>query len=371
MHRRFSHILRILASGLLIASVTPLDARAVPAVSTPQIQAKQAEAAAARAQLEELQAQLELRSEEYAVATEDLEATRGQISSTQAELEVADKNLQAGVGQLQRRAVGIYRTGNVGIIEVLLGTSSFRDFLSRMDLLSRVSRGDATLVSSVKEAREKVRQTKEALTRREADQVVLRQRAETARLEVKRALETQSKFVAGLNKQVSALMAQEQARQEQLARERAAAAAARAATAKNLPSTAVGELGAGHPEVVDVALQFVGKVDYVWGGTTPSGFDCSGLTQYCYRQIGVTIPRTSRSQYRAGSYIPPGRVDLLLPGDLVFFGYGGDANRVHHVGMYVGDNNYVHAPATGQRVTVSSLTERIAQKADYVGAVRF
>lgn len=371
MQKSRAHIRRLLVCGLLIATTAAPHALAVPAPTTPQIEQKRAEAAAARAQLDELQAQLELRSEEYAVATEDLEATRGQISETQAELEVADKNLKAGVDQLEGRAVGIYRTGNVGMIEVLLGTSSFQDFLSRMDLLRRVSRSDAVLVASVKEAREKVRQTKEALTRREADQVVLRQRAETARLEVKRALETQSKFVAGLDRQVSNLIAEEQARQEQLARERAAAAAARAAAAKNLPTASTGELGAGHPEVVNVALQFVGKVEYVWGGTTPAGFDCSGLTQYCYRQVGVTIPRTSRSQYRAGSFIPPGRMDLLLPGDLVFFGYDGDANRVHHVGMYVGDNNFVHAPATGQRVTVSSLTERIAQKADYVGAVRF
>jgi len=368
---RASHIGRCLLCALAIITSLPSHAIGVPPATTPEIQAKQAEVAAAQAQLDELQAQLELRSEEYAVATEDLEATRGEITATQAELDIADKNLKAGVDQLQGRAVGIYRTGNVGIIEVLLGTSSFQDFLTRMDLLARVSRGDAALVASVKEAREKVRQTKEALTRREADQVVLRQRAETARIEVKKALETQSKFVAGLNKQVSNLIAQEQARQEQLARERAAAAAARAAATKNLPSTVVGELGAGHPEAVTVALQFVGKVEYVWGGTTPAGFDCSGLTQYCYRQVGVTIPRTSRSQYRAGAFIPPGRIDLLVPGDLVFFGYGGDANRVHHVGMYVGDNNYVHAPATGQRVTVSSLTERIAEKADYVGAVRF
>ena len=375
MQRRAQHIWRTLLTVAVSSAMLPASVHAVPAATTPQIAAKQAEAAAAQDRMEELQAQLELRSEEYADATEDLHVTRGQITKTRADLEVADRELSAGVDQLQTRAAGIYRTGNVGIIEVLLGTSSFQDFMSRMDLLRRVSRNDATLVSSVKDAREKVRRTEEALLRRETDQVVLRERAEIARVQVETAFKTQTEFAASLNKQVKTLLAEEQARQERLAQERAAAAAAAAAQAaaiaKNTPPSAVGELGAGHPEVVPVALRYVGKVDYLWGGTTPAGFDCSGLTQYCYREVGITIPRNSRTQFRAGSYIPPDRLDLLVAGDLVFFGYGADANRIHHVGMYVGDGNYVHAPATGQKVTISSLTERISSKGDYVGAVRF
>jgi len=375
VQRRAHPIWRTLIAALMAAAVLPSPVSAVPAATTPQIEAKQAEAAAAQDRLDELQAQLELRSEEYAAATDDLQVTRGQIEKTRADLAAADRDLSAGVGQLQDRAAGIYRTGNVGIIEVLLGTSSFQDFMSRMDLLRRVSRNDASLVASVKDAREKVRRTEESLVRREADQVVLRERAEVSRVQVEAALKTQADFVSGLNDQVKGLIAEEQARQERLARERAAAAAAAAALAaakvRNTPPSEVGELGAGHPEVVPIALQFVGKVEYAWGGTTPAGFDCSGLTQYCYLQIGLTIPRNSRTQFRAGSYIPPDRLDVLAPGDLVFFGYGGDANRIHHVGMYVGDSNYVHAPATGQKVTVSSLTDRISSKADYVGAVRF
>lgn len=375
MQPRMTYIRRTFVSLSLIATLACPSAYATPVAVTPQIAAKQAEAAAAQDKLDDLQAQLELRTEEYAAATEELQVTRGQIDKTRADLAVADKELAEGVDQLQSRAAGIYRTGNVGYLEVLLGTTSFQDFVSRMDLLRRMSRNDAELVSTVKDAREKVRRTKESLERREADQIVLRERAEVARNEVDKALTTQTQYVSGLNKQVKALIAEEQARQERLARERAAAAAAAAAraaaAAKNAPPAQLGELGSGHPEVVPIALQFVGKVEYVWGGTTPTGFDCSGFTQYCYAQLGIDIPRTSRSQFRAGTYIPADRVDLLTPGDLVFFGYDGDANRVHHVGMYVGDGNFVHAPATGQKVTVSSLSERIASKADYVGAVRF
>jgi cell wall-associated NlpC family hydrolase len=108
----------------------------------------------------------------------------------------------------------------------------------------------------------------------------------------------------------------------------------------------------------------------VWGGSTPSGFDCSGLVQYVYERLGIDLPRTSREQYHAGAFIPANRLDLLQPGDLVFFGYDGDPERVHHVGMYVGDGNFIHAPGTGDHVVVASLTGRIAARGDYVGAVR-
>ena len=118
-----------------------------------------------------------------------------------------------------------------------------------------------------------------------------------------------------------------------------------------------------------IALRFLG-VAYVWGGSSPAGFDCSGLTQYVYAQIGVSLPRTSRDQFHAGTSIPRIRTDLLQPGDLVFFGYGGDPDRIHHVGLYVGDGDFIHAPASGDHVRVSSLQDRIASRGDYVGGVR-
>ncbi|QYG92072.1 C40 family peptidase [Iamia sp. SCSIO 61187] len=104
---------------------------------------------------------------------------------------------------------------------------------------------------------------------------------------------------------------------------------------------------------VDHARQQIGR-PYTYGGSSPgTGFDCSGLTSYAWRQAGVTtMPRTSRDQHRWAERI--GR-DQLQPGDLVFYSSGGPGGTVSHVALYAGDGRIIHAPSSGQTVTEASL----------------
>jgi hypothetical protein len=116
-------------------------------------------------------------------------------------------------------------------------------------------------------------------------------------------------------------------------------------------------------ELVRTAHRFLG-VPYRWGGTDhQDGFDCSGLTMVCYRLNGLNLPRVSRSQFDAGRLIPR---EQLRPGDLVFFATTG-GQRVSHVGIYIGEDKFIHAPRAGQAVRVEYLSTPFYSRA-YMGA---
>ena len=114
--------------------------------------------------------------------------------------------------------------------------------------------------------------------------------------------------------------------------------------------------------IVDTAKKYLG-VRYVWGGTSPSGFDCSGLVQYACSKNGISVSRTSRDQFHNG--VAVSKSDLQ-PGDLVFFAKNG---TIHHVGIYVGNGNMIHAPQTGDVVKISSINTPYRQS-QYAGARR-
>lgn len=115
--------------------------------------------------------------------------------------------------------------------------------------------------------------------------------------------------------------------------------------------------------LIDTAAQYLG-VPYVWGGTSPSGFDCSGFVQYVCNQNGISIARVADDQLHSSGY-SVSRSELQ-PGDLVFFGSGDYAS---HVGMYVGDGMMIHAPSTGKNIMYTSI-ESDYYRSRYVGARR-
>lgn len=117
-------------------------------------------------------------------------------------------------------------------------------------------------------------------------------------------------------------------------------------------------------EIIKNAQKYMG-VPYVWGGDTPTGWDCSGYTQYVMKESGITIPRTAAEQYATGNAI--NKNDLKI-GDLVFFTtYKAGAS---HVGFYMGDGKFIHASSAAKQVTINSLSEDYYTQ-HYIGARRY
>ena len=140
------------------------------------------------------------------------------------------------------------------------------------------------------------------------------------------------------------------------AAERGSRSSTRTPTPQTVPPTSVPVSGRAGIAVSTARAQ-VGK-PYVWGATGPGSFDCSGLTSYSWRAAGVTIPRTSRAQYAAGTKVSR---SALQPGDLVYFG-----SPIYHVALYIGNNMMISAPQPGDVVKYQSVDAF----SDYAGATR-
>ncbi len=122
-------------------------------------------------------------------------------------------------------------------------------------------------------------------------------------------------------------------------------------------------IGKVHSGVADIALQMIGA-PYRYGGRAPDGFDCSGLVYFSYQQAGISVPRSSKEQFKATNPID---LDDARAGDLLFFR---NLFKVSHVAIYLGDGRFVHAPATGKQVSVASMDNSYYRE-HFVRAGRF
>lgn len=122
--------------------------------------------------------------------------------------------------------------------------------------------------------------------------------------------------------------------------------------------------GSKRGDIVKSAEEMLG-VKYRYGGTDPKGFDCSGLTSYAFRQHGYTLPRSAGEQFKSGRRVS---IQRAQPGDLVFFRISG--SNISHVGLYVGDFRFIHAPRPGRKVTYEDIRMEYWRKR-YAGTVTY
>lgn len=323
----------------LAASVT--SAAAVPSSKLDQ-------ARAVKAQIDQLDQRAELAADRYGEAAsqhakllKEKKAAAARLKKVKARLKVVQRHLNV-------RASSMYRSGPLSFVDVLMGAESYEEFAATWDVLSDLNEDDASSISELKGLRTEAKKAHKLYTSKEkaaAEKAsVMRVNLNTAR----NALSERKNKLAGIEAEIAAIEAAE--RRAAVARASSYASRPTAAERSFPPPTR-----APRSEVVNIAKRYLGA-PYQWAAAGPNRFDCSGFTMYVYRQVGVSLPHSSRAQIGCGERVSRGN---LQPGDLVFFG-----SPIHHVGIYVGGGMMIHAPHTGAVVRIDPL------HSNYAGACR-
>jgi cell wall-associated NlpC family hydrolase len=340
---------------LLALAVLPL---AEPAVTAPpQIEAKQAEAQQVLAQIQQLDADLSHVIEAFNAEQIELDRIVEEQRINTRRLKIARANLGTAQGNLEARLVDLYVNGSPDLVEIILGSSSLDEILDGIESANRVTDQDAQILAEVRRFKKEIkeREAKLVKARKRQEEVVAAQAAKRAEIEA--AMQERESLYNSIKDQIAELEAAERRRQARIN----AAAEARVAASS---SGGGGEAPTGAPPsqyggVVGIAMQYLG-IPYRWGGSSPStGFDCSGFVMYVYAQVGVSLPHNAAMQYGYGSAVSRSE---LQAGDLVFF------NGLGHNGIYIGGNQFIHSPHTGDVVKISSITGWYADT--WVGARR-
>ena len=347
------------------------------------------QANAARADLAELGSKVQALGEDLhetqyqlGVTEDKIEETEGKIVERQAELKEAQE-------VLSKRVSTNYKTGGVGLVSILLESSSYEELVSNFYYANKIVESDAEVIQHVKDVRTKLEEEQEALAEQQAEQeqLLAQQTEQKEKLEAQEA--EQAAYVENLDAQVIAKVEEE--RQAELERQRreaeAAAEAARRAAEEArrreeeeaarreqeeqqqqqqqdddgeqtpddggntpvvpvTPSSGSSTLTQSQRNTIIAAAYSQIGVPYSLGTSNPGvSFDCSGFAMYCYAQAGISLPHSSVAQ----SYTcTPISYDQLQPGDLVFWiGTGGASTGGSHVAIYLGGGNIIHSNYNG------------------------
>jgi len=342
------------AQAFLIG-IAALCAAASANASPGTVAAKQAQAQQVLAQIQQIDESMGAAVEQYNLANVRLAKIETDQRENRKQLKVTKANLKLAQASLAARLVTAYTTSQDDTtLSLPLGPTSFEDLRNRLEAVNSPSQQDASIVQQVASFKAAVQQHRAELAKAHSEQqtVVAQKAAQKQRIESQ--LASRRQLLSSIKGEIQRIKAAEAVQQRQLE----AAAQSRLSAGTQVPATEGVGISASTPEgstvappgvhggVVGIAMRYLG-VPYVWGGSTPRGFDCSGFVSYVFAQIGVSLPHSSYSQFGMGAAVS---ISQLQPGDLVFF------TGASHVGIYIGGGQFIHAPHTGDVVKISSLS---------------
>ena len=333
---------------VIVSAIAGLLALAGSAVANPSVDSKRAAAQQAMDQINQMDIQLEQVGNKWQGANLHLQQTTRKLSSTRVTLGIARNSLHTARHALARRVISVYmEQGNGGdsTVAILFQATSLQDMIDRVEAAQRISDHDAQVVKQVTVFGNRVAVEAAALEKMQARQRVLLAQVTAEKAALQSKLAERRAYVKKVKNEIASLLAEQQ-------RQAAAAAAQARQTIRSYHTNPVynAPIGPVPPSsvgtaVVQAAMTRLGS-PYVWGAAGPDYFDCSGLVVWAFAQVGISLPHYTGDLMAGG--VPVSYSDLQ-PGDLVFF-YGGG-----HVGIYIGNDQFIQAPHTGDVVKVSSL----------------
>lgn len=355
MRRTKTSVISItLSVAIALCSIALIPASVVRAVPGGNLESKSQQAAQVAREIDSLDQELAVSTEAYNRVKVDLDNITEKVDSTRKRLSEIKQSLKERRSVFNQRALSLYKNGKTTLLEVMLNTRNFADFLQRADFVIRVADSDSKLISRIKTTRDSVAELESQLAEQQRQQEGLVEQEEAKKYQIESKLNDRQNLLNSLNQDIQKLIA------EQQVIERASDEALNKQAQDLLLDAPEGGLA-------KTALKYLG-IPYHWAGAGPGQcptgehkicFDCSGLTMYVYKLYGIQLPHNAAMQFNRGIKVT---LKQARPGDLVFFG-----TPPHHVGMFLGNDMFVHAPQTGDVVKVSKLSSR----SDLSGICRF
>ncbi|MDR4945697.1 C40 family peptidase [Neobacillus cucumis] len=391
-------ILKYTVSASIIATLIQTTPVFASPVTQGQINETQGQIDNFETKVQQLDDRISLAMDKSQQLSNQIKTQQGKIEGTKVEIQNAQQSLDAHKQVYAERLKSIQLEGKQSVAtyaELLLSSNNISEFLTRFTAISSIMQSDTDLLNGLNEKEQALKSAKQKLDneynqlKKSQDQLASEQNQiqkdkneiEQELAAAKNTLQSQKTQLAAQQAEEARKLAEQRAAQaaQQLAQQQAQQHAqqsqpktvqqvqpqpqtqaqapapapapvkspAKSPAKTTQPAAPVAPVNSGSASaVIAYAKQFLGT-PYVWGGTTPSGFDCSGFTSYVFRNAaGISLPRVSRDQQNVGTRISPSQVQ---PGDLIFRG-----NPAYHVAIYIGGGKYIHAPQTGDVVKISS-----------------